>query len=167
MKSIAPLNNRLRLCQGVRRVIVGVMYGAALLVLVYWTSLLANDSAQRLATAHQLSIIGSIIFYLCFLALYLATGRLAEEFGGPFSGGRADERQRALRNRAYLWAYLIFGFAIGSLWFWPLPDTLGVFWKVFAFFSLYGTLPTAVIAWLEPDPVPDEPIERPLRQREA
>lgn len=162
MKSLVSPIHPLRLCQGMRRFLVGAMCSAALAVLIYWTLLLGSPSESHLATAFWVGVAGSVVFYLCFLTLYVATRRLAEvQEELPFKWGRADERERSLRDHAYRRAYLILGFVWGTLLFWPLPfpDPAGYFWKVLAFFSIYGSLPTAVIAWLEPD-LPAEEVSR-------
>ena len=80
-----------------------------------------------------------------------------------------DERQLAVRNRAYFQAFRILGLVIfGAVLYgafaadfggWGLPKprttsdfgTLGI---LVAF--LLGSLPATVAAWNEPDPVPDE-----------
>jgi hypothetical protein len=80
----------------------------------------------------------------------------------------ADERQRAIREHAQAVAYRILGpvivvlalyviFAtpvLGHAW---LPSTQSEQVGLLAGFALlFSTLPAAVIAWSEPDPVPDE-----------
>lgn len=78
------------------------------------------------------------------------------------SDAEVDERQRAVRERAHYLAYnsWALGFALGLLyWFfagefgWWLPrsynERTAVFWTLLL--SL-ASLPSAIIAWLEPDP---------------
>lgn len=79
----------------------------------------------------------------------------------------ADERQRAIRQRAQAVSYRIVGpvIVVVALYliFAPtffervwLPSTQGEQVGLFAGFALlFSTLPAAVIAWSEPDPVPE------------
>lgn len=79
----------------------------------------------------------------------------------------ADERQRAIREHAQAVSFRILGPAIVLVAFYLIyaPVFLGHVWlpstqieqvEVLAGFALlFSTLPAAVIAWSEPDPVPD------------
>jgi MFS family permease len=101
------------------------------------------------------------------LLLILATRNLAsslDEF--------ADERDRAVRDRAHRLAYWAFGPLVGAVIGWLLtivlslrdgrelllgaeaaPRILAASWTLFV---LYCALPVAILAWTEPDP-PEEP----------
>ena len=83
------------------------------------------------------------------------------------SDAEVDERQRAVRERAHYLAYNSWGVAFGAgLFYWYFagefgwwlpraePERTAVFWTLLLSFAL---LPSAVIAWLEPDPVGNEP----------
>lgn len=82
------------------------------------------------------------------------------------SDAEVDERQRAVREQAHYLAYHSWGAAFGlGLVYWYFAGEFGgwlprsynertaVFWTLLL--SLVS-LPSAIIAWLEPDPVPDE-----------
>jgi hypothetical protein len=80
----------------------------------------------------------------------------------------ADERQRAIREHAQAVSFRILGPAIVLVAFYLIyaPMFLGHAWlpstqieqvELLAGFALlFSTLPAAVIAWSEPDPVPDD-----------
>ena len=81
-----------------------------------------------------------------------------------------DERERAVRDRAYRSSYTVVGtlcvttvvyaaIAADSGRGW-LPSTSNE-WQavVWGVLLLVMTIPTAVLAWTEPDPVPDEPAD--------
>lgn len=104
------------------------------------------------------------------LAAVVGTGMLLmPQVLGVSDGTEAmlDERQLALRNRTYLNAYRVLGalVVLGALYVmlahgsgWWLPRTnlalQAVFWGVWL---LAVTLPTAILAWSEPDAdSPDE-----------
>ena len=79
-----------------------------------------------------------------------------------------DERQRAIREHAQAVSYRIIGPVIAVVGFYLIfaPRFLDHLWfpstqvdqvQLFVGLALlFGTLPAAVIAWSEPDPVPDE-----------
>lgn len=83
------------------------------------------------------------------------------------SDARLDERQRAVRDRAFRCGYALLGgavvlaasyLALALDFGWPLPRSAGaiqlVIWTVVVATT---TIPTAVLAWTEPDPDPDDP----------
>ena len=78
-----------------------------------------------------------------------------------------DERQRLVRDRAYRVAYypvtalllvvsVVTLYAAGSDHGWSLLRVPALFLPWFAF--VVGSLPTAIVAWSEPDP-PDDPLD--------
>jgi len=93
--------------------------------------------------------------------------RRAVETTADLPDDALDERQRAVRDRAYLVAYrfvdaIFFAAAVygalawdtGLLW---LPDDwVAVQACVWAVFLLVTTLPSAALAWAEPEPVGEE-----------
>jgi hypothetical protein len=80
----------------------------------------------------------------------------------------ADERQRAIREHAQAVSYRILGpvIVVLALYMLFVTPVLGHAWLpstqseqvglLAGFALLFSTLPAAVIAWSEPDPVPDE-----------
>jgi hypothetical protein len=84
-----------------------------------------------------------------------------------------DERQVQLRNRVYYLAYGLLSIILGvGLFYWYIAtdaarlelwlprssfEAAAVFWGLLI---LLSSLPTAVLAWLEPDFLPEEASER-------
>ncbi len=116
-------------------------------------------------TAHWplgLGVLALLLFggtALAFVQLIRAPGYAADTLDA-----RLDERQRQVRDRAYRSAYyaltllfgvlsLIFMYAAGSDTSWQgiRDQALLLPWLTF----LPGSLPTAVVAWTEPDPPAD------------
>ena len=151
MKSSSP--NKLN--RFARRTVVVVMYSVYVGLWLYWTWLPADLSNVRHFVVPSFTVTGILVFLASFYLLYAATGRLADHWK-PVSNKVLDERQLYLRNRAYFWAYILLGIG-ASVIFWNTVIKFGFFGALVMFAALYGTLPTAVIAWLEPDPLPEEP----------
>lgn len=146
-----------------RRVAVIAIYLGYLLMTLLWTP------AKALGWGWAV-----IVSSLGLLAVMGYAMLMVSQYGIMSSQNKAslDERQEAVRNRAYRLAYGILGalacFAAlylyiaadsGSLW---LPTTSNelqaAFWGVLL---LTSTLPAAVLAWTEPDPVAPDPEGRP------
>ncbi len=110
-----------------------------------------------------LTIPGALVMLGALAKLYTsAPHRMANE-----TDDRLDERQRLVRNEAFRASYILLaalcvvgvvygGIAWDNDWLW-LPDTRtavqAVVWGVFL---LVMTLPTAVLAWTEPDDLAEE-----------
>ncbi len=155
-QSVWSLRNRLKLSRSVRRTIVVVTYAVYVGLLGYWIYLPTELSGTQLATAQWLTLAGILLFLLGSLVLSASTERLDDRFQRPFynQSSKLDERQLVLRNRAYFWSYLLFG--LGIFFIWTASDRLGYFGFAIAFAGLYGSLPTAIVAWLEPDPIAED-----------
>ena len=110
-----------------------------------------------------LTIGGLLVLFGSFGNLKWVTQEIANQ-----KDGELDERQQTVRNRAYLRSYRILSVAVMVLvlyvqisvdfdisWLPPLDRVVG-FSIPFGFLWLVITLPTAIIAWNEPDPIPDE-----------
>ena len=117
-----------------------------------------------------LSGAGALLFLLlvlCDVALGRATSRIASA-----REDAVDERQEALRNRAFRAAYAVFALAIGGsvliAYVWS-PDSRA--WMatrlsggaILVFLQLLFFLPAMTVAWMEPDRLGDEPA--PARAR--
>lgn len=104
-----------------------------------------------------------LVLPLGLIAVVAGGGLLMPQILGVSDGADAmlDERQTALRNRAYLNGYRVLGaltilaalycmLAQGAGWWLPRTDLAlqAVFWGVWL---LVTTLPTALLAWTEPD----------------
>jgi hypothetical protein len=141
-----------------RGLVLSLYLGYALIL-----TLFATREALPSGWFAPLAFILLLVTALSYIGLYTSTRSVADA-----SDGQLDERERSVRDSAYRFAYqalsgtfLLSAFYTmvamdgGSLWF---PRTLNeasaVFWGVFL---LATTLPTAIIAWREPDPVDDDP----------
>lgn len=140
--------------------------------LVAITALIALDFLA--ISAQNMRFVGAalvLLLALCDLALGRATRRIATA-----DLDHLDERQEFLRNRAHRIAYVIFGVSLGLVvlvtdlaspstrqW---LSDVVGG-GGVVTFIQLLFFLPTMVIAWIEPDRIPDEDASRLRRNPRA
>jgi hypothetical protein len=102
-----------------------------------------------------------LVLVLCNFALGRATSRIAS--AGP---GALDERQEALRNRAFRVAYAVFALVVGGGTLVAYTASLDSrAWlasrlsggAILVFLQLLFFLPTMAVAWLEPDRLTDEP----------
>ena len=157
MRRFAWFNSPMK--RSARRFWLVTAYASLLaLLLLGWTGVLASDT---------LILIGAFAVMAIFVRLNRATGTVADK---PKSV--LDERQEAMRNRAYRLSYQIMmvlalllglAFALVRSSFTPYPSffalsdpeaalmaALGVY------FVLLFILPTTMIAWLEPDPIHEE-----------
>ena len=146
------LTGTLELSRAVRRILVVLMYAVYFGLTVYWGRSPEIPDGQ-LVTARGLTLAGLVIFAVSYLALNRSTRSLADRFTNSLTEPPLDERQILLRNQAYFWAYLILGPVM--FLFYNAAENLGYGWTLIAFISLYTSLPTAVTAWLEPDPIED------------
>ena len=154
-----PLNRTLR------QTLVVVAYGllAAVLVTDYlWVT--SPPPSGSIAWPHLLAI---LLVLPIFVRLERATGRAITT-----SHRQLDERQEALRNLAFrrsyqvvlvLMLFMLFAFALlraGSPFGLMFLHATLIRDGFLVFFVLFFTLPTAIVAWLEPDPIPE--TEAPL-----
>ena len=158
MKKLVSPVGTLNLSRTVRRILVTLMYGVYLGLIAYWSYLPSDMPDGQLATAQWLTLAGLVTFIVSYLVLNVSTQGLADRYRKTFTGQALDERQLLLRNQAYFLAYLSLGTAAFLLLI--SADRLGFGWTLIAFAGLYMSLPTALIAWLEPDPVTE--TEAPL-----
>lgn len=149
------------LSQRQRRVLVLAQYAG---LFSYLTVTVFMDDAWWLVLA-LVGVVATVLIHSKLLVRF--TQKIADK-----EDSELDERQTAVRDNAHRTAYQILGSAIivglvllqmsttGPLSFRPwtpqlsirsivLPVTTTILW-------MYVTLPTAVIAWAEPDPDPDE-----------
>ncbi len=147
------------LSRGQRRALVVAMY----LAFAAFVAVLQAGSTHQPRWPTTLAVPAILLFigfFACFARLLFAPGYVAD------TGDRAlDERQRAVRNGAYRTSYLIVVglFLILSLILlvptytetqWIQIRDLAVLLPWAAF--ILGSLPTAVVAWNEPDSPRDE-----------
>lgn len=108
---------------------------------------------------------------LCDLALGRATRRIATA-----GAGQLDERQETLRNQAHRIAYVILAVSVGLVVVlaelvspgtrsWLITTATGG--GAVTFVQLLFFLPAMVIAWIEPDRIPDEDASRIRRNTRA
>ena len=157
-KLVSPIGT-LNLSRTVRRALVTLMYGVYFGLLVSRNYLPSEIPNAQLATAQWLMLAGIVIFIVSCIVLNVSTKGLADRFRKTLTGQPLDERQLLLRNQAYFWSYLILGLVM--FLFWNTSNDLGFGWTLIALVGLYGSLPTALIAWLEPDPLQDDESSTP------
>ena len=147
----------------------------------FWRVQLSRQSRRRAlvlvwalccAAVITLALLGvtGIVWFALFavllgtdVVLFLATHRVAD-----FSTPKLDERQQALRNRAYRTAYLLIAggsiVAVGTSVLLATGTSVGVDWLAHSgqhvavltsmgvvVLQLLCLLPTALVAWTEPD----------------
>jgi len=156
-----PLSNRVG-SRTLRRRVVIAMYGSWLLAMLS----VALGDAQGQAMASLLGVLAIVsIVAMSLSAVWL--GRRTYVNSPQLADRELDERLVQVKNHAYRTAFKIFvGFIVVA---WPVsllllfdqPGSHG-FTRAFLIFAGVGllatTLPTAVVAWREPDPAEPEPI---------
>lgn len=139
-----------------RRLMLG-MYGGWVLVaamVILWS---ARSPSWFLSMPLVVfaSTVFQIVWFVWLGRTYVNAPRLADK--------ELDERLLQVKNQAYRAAYLLFGPAAVIAWLLSLaalqlePNDLGravATVLVFGVAMFGGTLPTAIVAWREPDPEP-------------
>jgi hypothetical protein len=142
-----------------RRRRILAMYGAWVLVaamVILWSAKSPGWfwSMQLIVFA---GTVFQIVWFIWLGRTYVNAPRLADK--------ELDERLLQVKNQAYRTAYLLLAPAAAISWLLSLgalqlePNDLGrvvATVLVFGFALVAGTLPTAIVAWREPDP---EPLE--------
>ena len=154
MRKFVSSTGTLELSRTVRRTLVVLMYGVYFGLIAYRTYLPGDMPIGRLTAAPWLTLVGLVTFVGSYLVLNISTQKLADRFKKTLTGQPLDERQLLLRNQAFFWAYLLLGVVAFVLLM--DSDERGFGWTLIALAGLYMSLPAALIAWLEPDPVEDE-----------
>jgi uncharacterized membrane protein len=139
-----------------RRVLVG-LYGGWLMIAALVSLWSLNFGAWF--PAMELVLIATVIYQLVFFVwlgrTYINAPRLAD--------AELDERLLQVKNQAYRRAYLVLAPVAISAWILSLaaqewqPNDQGMIIAtalLFAVANVAGTLPTAIVAWQEPDPEP-------------
>lgn len=143
--------------QGWRRMFVLLAYLGHAALVVLWTLLPSRGQLDNptLGFADWATVFGSILVGASYFLMTITTNRIASK-----SDSLLDERQKELRDNAHRHAYYIFGSTIFLLCIlitgdnrWGAVEIPGAF-----FFAIiaYLTLPTALVAWLEPNPPKEE-----------
>lgn len=157
MRKFKPFTGAFKLSRFWRRALVVLLYAVYSGVLILW-ALSPRLPDLLVSQTLWLSVAGFAAMALTVLALYLATGGVSDVYDHdlyPAKPSPIDERQEKVRNRAYLPAYLILGPSLLVLI--PSAEQIPTLQLVLLGFLLYATLPIVVLAWLEPDPPPNEP----------
>jgi hypothetical protein len=148
-----------------RRIVVASTY-ASYFVLCISSGLAHNGSWLWIAIAVALIGIAGVTLGVGWFALT----DLVREYGFPGDSrlfASRDERQTGVRHRAFVRAYGILTAVLcaGSVC-WTIAPNLGL-WTItieyrnqifFGLIFFATTLPSAVIAWTEPDPIPFEQV---------
>lgn len=154
MKSVKP-PVRLELRRFWRRTLVIGLYVLYSGLLTLWVLSPQPLPGSLSLLTQWLTGAGFALMAAAVLILYLATGGVADIYDRDLypnaKPSPIDERQEKVRNRAYLPSYLILGPSLLVLVF--SAAALPPVWLVVIGLFLYATLPTVVLAWLEPDPV--------------
>jgi hypothetical protein len=139
-----------------RRVLVGIYGGWLLIVaLVSFWSLNFRSWFPAMELVLIATVISEIVFFVWLGRTYINAPRLADK--------ELDERLLQVKNQAYRRAYLVLAPLATSAWILSLaalqwqPNDQGRIIAIallFAVAMVAGTLPTAVVAWQEPDPEP-------------
>lgn len=140
--------------QGRRRLVVA---GAGLLYLSGLVAVLVSFHLD-LYRLRQAGWLGVAVTFGALMMLSLWTGRVATR-----PDGEVDERQRALRDRAYRLSYQWLGGIMAAFYGYLLVGKNGAFWVprepaefvstfLVVFATLFSGLPSAVLAWIEPEP---------------
>ena len=119
----------------------------------------------------SLVVFGSVAMLLWLVGLFTVSGTAAYALSGPLvfrvvtepEERKPDERQRAeMQNRAGYLAFMIITFVLGAAYlYWFLAEAVGLsslpipptrsWFGYLGVPSLVGSLPSAIIAWTEPD----------------
>ena len=129
-----------------RRIFVTLLYASLVGTIILWAmqSQPFSDVVMQLITLFTVTLI-----IVCITVLDLATHGIAEN---TLTTQRdLDERQTNLRNRAYFIGYILLGQALFLLFI--VNSRIGIGYTFLSALVFYTTIPTAVIAWLEPDPI--------------
>ena len=141
----------LPLPQAKRRTLV--LIGAATMIPVFFAFTGALENLGMLIAIIVCMVIGAA----CHTRLAMSIQNIAQT-----NPARLDERQRATRDRAFTLALRYLGWMLTIAWVyamiarftgWWLPDAQNLWIVLWGFgMQVYG-LPTAIAAWLEPDPL--------------
>ena len=144
-----------------RRVLVVLLYALDAGLITFWALLPPPLSTSFTPFVQWVSLAVFALMVLTALVLYASTGGVSDIHDGDLYPNAkpppVDERQEKVRNQAYLIAYLILGPSLLVLI--PSAGQIAPIWLVTLGLLLYAVLPIAVLAWLEPDPLPDEEVE--------
>jgi uncharacterized membrane protein len=140
-----------------RRTLLGSLYGGwlvlAAIVSLWSLNLRAWFPAMELFLIA--TVLAQVVFFVWLGRTYVNAPRLAD--------AELDERLLQVKNQAYRRAYLVLAPVATSAWILSLgamqwqPNEQGKIIAIALLFGvamLAGTLPTAIVAWQEPDPEP-------------
>ena len=142
-----------------RRIQVVVLYGGAATYFVTWFIMFHADGALQGASSFVgLAVLGATLWaaWRLLRSSYLGNA-------GTFDDSHFDERQRARKYAALRIAYPVLGMSAAAL---IVSINNSVFWPVLrtnqfvnaaclAITLLWVTLPAAILAWTEPDTIPE------------
>lgn len=126
-----------------RRLLVVAFHGGYAALLIFWAAQLSAPASQAAYFA----------LLACWLLIFMTTGFISDKWEEHL-----DERQRYVRNFAHRYAYLwLAGVAVIV---YVTRDNANFTTLAMYVLLHYMVLPSSVIAWLEPDPIPEPPYER-------
>ncbi len=121
-----------------RRLLAFAFHGGYAALLVFWAERISVSALQA----------AYFTLLACWLLIYMATGFLSDKWEEQL-----DERQQRVRDRAYRYAYL--GLAGVAFVVYLTGNELGSGTLAMYVLLSYAVMPSSVVAWLEPDPVPN------------
>ena len=142
-----------------RRLLVILLYATFIGTILLWA---IRPQALTLETTQLITLATIIIITALTIVLGMATrdvkaGRLLQRGVPVVRSEPLDERLVELSDRAHSISYGLLGFALALLY--NVAGSIGTNYLYICAFVFYLTIPTAVFAWLEPDPIQDELFE--------
>ena len=157
MKKFVSPTGTLELNCAWRRTLVVILYTLFVGLLVLRVRLPQPLPDSLIPIAQWSTLVGLIFMVAAALILHFATGGIADTHGNDLRPRPIDERQEKVRNQAYVSSYVLLGPSLLTLAF--LTEYIALIWLFLTGLFLYASLPVAVLAWLEPDPISENRFE--------
>jgi len=136
------------LSQRKKRFLVILIYSVLSALLVLWLRTGLELTDEQIPPMEIVTILGFLIMVVGSVLLNMSV----QLYATPKTDW--DERQKDLRIKANAKSYRVFGVSLLAAYI--FSDVLGMGWSYILVAFLYISLPTAFLAWLEPDPVQND-----------